>query len=242
MSYSSEVLADSPLVYLKFDETSGTSLADASGNSRAATLGGSGSTLATASLGTGIAGTSITVNGSGTITIPHDATLDAVTSFTAEFLMKSSTGGSSYRYLARKGEGGDGWCIRYHNNNFNPFAYTSGGIIFPSDTAASLADGVTHHIVLTLNGAVLTLYIDNSAATSATGTGTQATNVSDIKIATAGWDGPGYVGVVDEFAFYNTALSTTRIAAHYAAVPAAPRKFTPATRTQRQALIRAAHY
>src|SRR5687768_14439861 len=34
MSYDSEVLADSPLVYLKLDEPSGTTAADSSGNAR----------------------------------------------------------------------------------------------------------------------------------------------------------------------------------------------------------------
>lgn len=44
MSYDSEVAADSPALYWKLQETSGTSAADASGNSRAGTYNGTGGT------------------------------------------------------------------------------------------------------------------------------------------------------------------------------------------------------
>lgn len=220
--YAAAVLADSPLVYLRLDETSGTAFYDSSGNGRNAELGGTGTTLNAAGLVRD--GRAVTFNGNGTITIRHDPTLDAAANYTVEFVMQSSTGGGSYRYIAKK-YGVQGWMIRYHNTEFNPYATTSGGLVLPADTSQNMADGAIHHVALTLNGAVLTCYIDGVVASTATGTGTQTDNTADIIIAAAGGDGPGYVGGIDEFAFYGTDIGATRISAHYQAMRA---RFAPA--------------
>jgi hypothetical protein len=45
-AYATAVLADSPWGFWKCDESSGTTLADSSGNSRPMTISGSGQTLA----------------------------------------------------------------------------------------------------------------------------------------------------------------------------------------------------
>src|SRR5690348_7032901 len=111
MSYSAEVLADSPLAYWKLDETSGTSAADSSGNSRTATYGGGG--VGGTSLLTSGAGHSLALTESGTTTYATIASASWMnqTSITIEALVKITS--------SVDGANGDAIVSRYAGSGFS---------------------------------------------------------------------------------------------------------------------------
>jgi hypothetical protein len=90
MTYSSEVLADSPLCFLRLGEASGTTAADSSGNSHAGTYAAS-PTLGATGLIAGDSDTAVTFNGSSQyVSIDNSSGWADGTSFTAEIWVKAS--------------------------------------------------------------------------------------------------------------------------------------------------------
>ncbi|NND01942.1 MAG: LamG domain-containing protein, partial [Acidimicrobiia bacterium] len=100
-----------------------------------------------------------------------------------------------------------------------------GGTFF----SAAVSSGVTHHAVLVLDqlSATLTGYLDGAEAGAGaagtlhghgadTGIGAM-NNSSRFPDGSAGGDGHYFVGVIDEVAFYNSVLSPSDVADHYAA-------------------------
>ena len=80
-SYEPDVGGLSPNVYLQFRETSGTSLADSSGNSRPGTLNGTGATLAVTALAANVHADNKAINlgSSAWISVPHNSVDTALT-------------------------------------------------------------------------------------------------------------------------------------------------------------------
>lgn len=88
MSYLSEVLADSPLGYWRLDETSGTTLADSSGNSETGSYINS-PTLGQPSLLLTDPATSVNFNGTNQYATIAGAAWMNVTDYSAEILVQN---------------------------------------------------------------------------------------------------------------------------------------------------------
>ena len=94
------------------------------------------------------------------------------------------------------------------------------------NSVAVLNDGNWHHLVAVVNGSAVTLYVDGASSASGTisGTinaGTTTANPNWFSIAADNSGSPVndllLTGSLDEVAFYPTALSAARVAAHYSA-------------------------
>src|SRR4051812_8284116 len=109
MSYSSEVLADSPLAYWRLGDASGTTMVDSSGNARDGAYTGS-PTLGTTSLLLSDADTAVTLNGSTQYASVADAAWMDASSFTVEALIKPSAVSGNKAVIGRDGNSGSrGW-------------------------------------------------------------------------------------------------------------------------------------
>lgn len=229
MSYSSEVLADSPLTYLRLGEGSGTTATDASGNGRHGTYGGSPTLGQTGAL-TGDADTAVLFDGvDDRVSVALD--LSAVNTLTIECWLNWTTFANNDKLLGE------------FTTNFNS---TLGGILLdPNESgtgrfqaafqlAASFTPvhaeftrptaGAYHHVVIELDRTVdaasgaVRMWYDKVEQTAVTKGGSVAggffANSTFYLMSRAG-SSLFAAGKLDEFAIYSTLLSQTRIAAHY---------------------------
>jgi large repetitive protein len=238
VSYSAEVLADSPALYWKLDETSGTSATDSSGNSRTGTYG-TATSGGTSLLGDGSGhSVALTESGSQHVTIASAAWMD-VNSITVECLANLSSGtdgGNGDAIMSRYGGGGFNWLLwRNTTGHWAVQIRNNSGTAYNVAAAASVTLNTTYHLAFTFDGSNVVLYVNGSNVGSTAVTGTVQTGTEQLSV---GWYSssaattPG--GKVDEAAVYSTALSSSRISAHYSAAfppPDATVNAVPATAT-----------
>ena len=232
--YVSSVLQDTPLVYYRFEETSGTSLANAGslGNTHdAGTLGGvslgvtgpiisepSNSALglngsdAYARANAAIASADFGSDGSYSIEMWFKENIN----HTGDLLALTSNPGAQHGVLV-EALGGNGG-LRYLHRS--PVGNSGGWNINPSaQTYTTGVGAVWHHLVLVNNGGAMSLYLDG-VVDSVTATAVNPIDFDvDITIGRLGVSNSlrYYNGNIDELAFYDQALGADRIQAHFAA-------------------------
>ena len=224
MTYSAEVLADSPYGYWRQGEASGTTMADASGNGRTGAYGHpdgfTAPTLGATSLLVGDSDTAATYT-AGSHTAYYTTGNLTGSAASIELIYKRSGGagsGSRYALLGR----GEQVQIYLTSGGVPRARVAAGGTTYETSTSgvSAINDGNAHHVVLSWNGTTLKLYVDGAevASTAAAGSFDTADGKTRFHIATA-QDASGYAGYTngtfDEVAFYTTALSGARVTAHY---------------------------
>ncbi len=225
-SYGASVYADSPELYWRLGEASGSTAVDSSGNGENGTYSASGVTRGVPSPVTGVANTAITTNGStGQV---YDATANpAPTSFSSELWFKTATttGGkligwgnnattnsTSYDkhiYLGNDGKLRFGvWFAGVYTTLVSPQAYNN---------------NVWHQVVGTQDGTGTKLYVDGAVvASSPVTTNQQITGYWKVggDALSATWPGAPtskFVNAsIDEVAVYNRALTPVQISTHFA--------------------------
>lgn len=227
LAYSDEVLADSPLIYLKLQETSGTTATDDSGNSHAGTYAGTPALNQTTVMPSGTG--SVQLNSTAKRVAVANGSWMNTSAFTAEAWIRLTTAGTSYQNIMNRDftSANRGWNLYYTNGKLNAFVSASGN---PSDHFGStvLTAGNDYHCAMTSDGTTVRLYLNGVLdKTFTVGAGAVSTNDLMIGASIAGSFGGGTFnfslnGNVDHAAYYGTALSATRIAAHYAAASVGP--------------------
>lgn len=223
--YHSAVLADSPIVYLTLDDASGTTAVDSSGNAHHGTYVGS-PTLGASPLLPTAGGQAVTFARASSqyVTLGDVTALDGITSaWSLECWMKPSATGNSGLALISHGYDGSrvafalGFGLSDNGSNLQGGFYNGGWHVVD---AGAVTASTVYHVVVTWDGTVLTLYKNgNSAATNTPGSG--PSNAAQTTYVGRRWDTSGggiyFDGVLDEVAIYGSALSSTRVAAHYSA-------------------------
>lgn len=223
-SYMDEVLADSPVAYWRLEETSGSTVSDETGNGHQGSVQ-SGVTLDV----TGQIGSAADLDGTDTayINVPHDTAFQFGSGdFTLEcwgfirsddssgvsqgqsFITKYPVGDSVTPYYGLTYGGGEiSFACRDSSNNTN------------RDTVVSVYSFDTwYHIVGVREGDTFRLYIDGVLQVEDTDTSIDSLdNTADVNMGYWWTSGNALDGIVDEVAIYGTALSQTRIQAHYGA-------------------------
>jgi hypothetical protein len=219
-TYSAAVLADSPLAYYRLGEASGTTMTDSSGNGRSGTYAGS-PTLGATGLVTGDSDTAVTFNGTNYGEVPYASWMNTLSAFTIEAIIKpGSVTGTRTIACRHASTGGSQWVLRLEGTALVSYIYNGG---FPAATASTtFVIGTKYHVASTYDGSTITVYVNGTSAGSAAASGkASATSVLDIGAARTGFSNgiaDQFSGVIDEVAYYGTALSSTRIAAHAALV------------------------
>lgn len=229
MSYSTEVLADSPLAYWRLGDASGTTLTDSSGNGHNGTY--SSITLGTTGLLAGDSDTAATFNGSssnGLVTGASWMNTGTATSLTVEAIIKP-TGVSGTHNIADRDFQSAARVFQFRLNGNKLEFITIGGTvgIVTATSITSLSAGTAYHVAATFDGSNIRLYINGTLDRTVVASGSlNTTGLSDLSVG-ATYGGGGVLtsffgGVIDEVAYYNSVLSGTRLAAHYAAMTATP--------------------
>jgi len=217
--YQSAVLADSPIGYYTLDETSGTDAFDTSGNGY--TGAHNGPTVNQSPLIT--SGKAVSYDGTDetnlTATFPNPTGWTAVS---LECWIKPTvvpTGGGTFldddyvifvgnaTFLLITRDGYVGFNIR---NSADQYFGTAGTTI--------LTPGSTYHVVGTYDGTDIIVYLNGvqNGINDFPGVGvTLAQNVAFTGFGIYGSGGRYYNGIIDEAAIYDSALTSTRVLAHY---------------------------
>lgn len=225
--YSSAVLADSPDVYYRLDETSGTAIADSSGNGRGL--------VANAAI-SGAAASLLSGDPDGAILFDYAANAPTLAQaspqffvaqdgMTVEFWIKPTSLVTSAAAVAvivcsGNGPGTQGWAA-YFTDTTGVWHFIKQNVAdYVFNTAAPAAVGTTQHMafVVAANGLSVDLYQNGVLAQSRVTAAMVAASAGTFVIAnniTGTTHNPK--AVIDEVAVYKSALSAGRIAAHFAA-------------------------
>lgn len=224
-SYSSEVLADSPVAYYRLDETSGSTAADSSGNALDGTYVNSPTLNQTGAI-TGNAAVLFARASSQRVNLGTPAALNITGQVTVECLYKPTSfpTGSVVHTLAGHGYGGNtGYVVNIYQSAGNVYLQIGsfgGGSHGVSWAITGWSTGQWKHIAAGYTGTAWKIFVDGSeVATATVGTGALTSTANSAIGAT---DTGSFVdhadGTIDEVAVYNTWIGSTRIAAHFAAV------------------------
>lgn len=207
-------LADAATVgYWRFEEGSGSTAADSSGNGNDGMLAGNAAFVSSVAypLVDGATNTfSLTLDGVGdSVIVPDDNSLDLTTAFTVEAFVRR-TGDANFAAIAVK-----------RNAAGNSAGY---GLIFGSTdgvrAAAHVASPGTigtathplalntwHHVAAVYDGAALLLYVDGVQRASVAGSGSVQVSAQPVDIGHFGADFPGQI---DEVRISNVALTPSQ--------------------------------
>jgi hypothetical protein len=193
-----------------FDETSGTTAADASGRGNAGTL--DGPTWSTA----GKFGGALSFDGvNDWVTIPDANVLDLTTGMTMEAWVRPSAIGSLWRCVMLKEQPADLIYALYAGDSRGHAAtdvFTSADIGL-SGTATTALNTWTH-LAATYDGSTLRLYVNGVQAASRAVTGSIRASTGVLRIGgDSSWSDEWFSGLIDEVRLYNRALSATEIQA-----------------------------
>ena len=221
--FSSEVLADSPTHFWKLWDASGTSAVDSSGNTRPGTYQGSPTLHATSPLDVDASAFGVTLNGTSQyVSRASEASLHPSAPWTAEIVFKVNGGAGTFRVICTNRDEGtnNGWLLYLNDTNHLDLRHGGGGTQIQS--AATYAVGTALHVVFGHDGTKFFMYVNKVKEASNPTAAYVAPTTTDINIGRRldnSFFGPF---TVQHFAHYNTALSGTRIAAHYDALSASP--------------------
>ncbi len=223
-AYANAVTLDNPSLWYRLGEPSGTTAVDAGSARR------NGSYVGSPVLGRPGAlncspDTAVMFNGSTTeVTTSTAAAVPAPSTFSVEAWFATTVGGGK---LIGFGNSRSGTSSQYDRQ---VYLTNSGQVVFGlyvsgyriAASPGTYLDGKYHHVVATLSGAGMVLYVDGVKVAANATTTTAESNTGWWRVGydnLSGWPGAPtrshFTGLLDEVAVYPTALSATRVAAHY---------------------------
>jgi hypothetical protein len=214
VSYSSEVLADSPVAYYRMDESSGQPQdSSGTGNNTTAT-GGTPTYSQVGALASDPTSTAILFSPTPSeeyFTAPDHATLDLADVFTIEAWLKlTSSDAGNHCYLTK------GTNAYYMAINAQRLQLSKAFAVDMVASTITITDTTTwHHCVGTKNGSTMALYVDGVDVTGTPTNATCADNTETLSIGALPGFSLNFDGALDEIAVYPTALSAARVLAHY---------------------------
>lgn len=217
--YATEVMADAPLGYWRMDQPSNVLvLPDSSGfghDGAYADFGGStrvsgllaGDTNGAQSLG-------------GKPWVPYAAWMNTPAGFTAEVLIKATAITGTQNPIDRDPDTGNRyWQLQLQSSGALQFIFwTNTAGPFFLNSVARLVANTTYHLAISYDGANARLYVNGTQDISVAQSGVPKSNgVGRLQIGFNSTGAGPFTGIVDEVAYYGSALSAARIAAHRAA-------------------------
>lgn len=202
-SYAAVVLADSPVGFYRLEEGSGVVAFDSSTSNNDAAYVGAPTYGIIGAVDNGVDA----VSGS-CIDAPTD--FGSMSAATVEFWWKYTS--QLYIFRDATALGGHGWYM-------SATVVKIGSLSRTLQNWPNIADGSWHHIALTTDGTTTTAYADGVSRDTWNGSWlTVTTAASPLRFGANGLNaGQWWPGAFDEIAIYDFELSSTRVAAHYAA-------------------------
>lgn len=221
MSYQSTILADTPEAFLRLNEPSGSSFADAAGHSHTGSKVGT-PTLGAAGIPGDSGGAAVTFDGSGS----QEIDIATLTSFptTGDHSLEiwfteaaAANNGGLAGYGNFGGADGDAIIVRTGATNTIVVDWLSGDLLIGTAGGNFDGDSIWHHLVVTYDGGTTTrtIYFDGASIGSDTPTATPNFTLTAFSIGTV--SGNNFEGSLSDVAVYTAALSSGQVSAHYTA-------------------------
>jgi len=188
-----------------FDEGSGTTVNDLSGNNN------NGTALNTTWTSVAKFGNALAFNGTTSlVTISDSATLHLTTGMTLEAWVDPANGPGGWRDVIYKGN--DNYYLEGSSDSGPPAGGgTFGGSNSNVKGASLLTPGSWSHLAITYDGSILRLYVNGSQVASQARTGSIATSTNPLQIGGDSIFGQYFIGTIDEVRVYNVPLSQSQI-------------------------------
>lgn len=223
MSYDAEVLADSPRAYWKLSESSGSSFADSSGNSLTLTKGSTGTiNYNQTPIAPGLNSCIEMAGADAWLSRAHDALLNLGNVYTLEaWVTPTVLTGLNWANIVDKSAGA--YCFGYYNGGAGPSGQVisvRSNIAVLQTSSSNLTVSQPYHLVVTKNGSTRAMYVNGVSVGTGGTNSTCANNSSTFYLGRSGntTSATNHMrGFISNVAIYPTALSSTRIAAHYTA-------------------------
>jgi hypothetical protein len=207
-----------------FEEATGTTIADATGNGHTGTASG------TAWSSTGRFGNALAFNGvNSRVNIPDDSALQLTTGMTIEAWVNPATLTGWRSVVMKESATGLAYALYAHDGT-RPAGYLNTGLAtdFGVNGTTALQVNTWTHLATTYDGAAMKLYINGVLVGTRPTTGTILTTTSPLRIGGDVPWGEYFSGLIDEVRIYNRALTPTEIQTDMAA-PVSQVDFTPPT-------------
>jgi hypothetical protein len=194
-----------------FNQGSGTSAADASGNSHTGTISGA------SWITTGRFGNALSFDGvNDWVTVADANALDLTTGMTIEAWVYPTAGGATWRnVLIKERPGGEVYNLYGRTDTGVPAAYVirAAAPNTPLDAVgtAALPLNTWSHLAATYDGSTLRLFVNGIQVGSRAMAGTLLTSTGVLRIGGNGVWGEFFAGRIDEVRLYNRALTQTEI-------------------------------
>jgi hypothetical protein len=215
MTYEDEVLADSPTLFYKMDESSGSVLNDSSGGSRDMTVVSGLVMDAPALIPSSLY--ALGFNGVGYGTRASETADESATSYSAEVWFKTTVADATLfcRYHNTLGANRV-WRLSIHSTGVVRARVTNAASTnFSLDDTVNVVDGEVHHAVIVVSGLTLALYVDGRLVGTNPWTGVHNTVVQPFSLGAEGNAAIAPTGVfVDMVSFYRHALTAERVTVH----------------------------
>ncbi len=214
---ASTILVKQTLVRFKFDENTGTTAADSSGNGNLATINPAGTTWTT-----GKFGSALLFDGSANAyaTVPNSPSLNPSTQMSVIAWINATSWANGNHRILQKGQNDNQYRLLDEGNL--KFEISGVGVV----TAALPSTGVWHLVVGTYDGSTVGLYVDGSLVASGPGAGTVPVTADQLVIGSknpTSTAGDHFNGKIDDVRLFNYALSAAEVATLNAGIaPAAP--------------------
>jgi outer membrane protein assembly factor BamB len=189
-----------------FDEGSGTTVTDASGN-------GNNGTMTSATWSTsGKYGKALQFNGtSARVTIPDGASLHLTGGMTLEAWVNPSTVNANWRDVVYKGNDNYYLSATSTNSSRPDAGLIAGGSYADAFGTSALATKTWSFLTETYDGSTVRLYVNGTQVASTAHTGAIATSSNPLQIGGDSIYGQYFAGLIDNVRVYNTALSAVQI-------------------------------
>ncbi len=189
-----------------FDEASGTTVIDSSGNNNTGTI--SGATRTTS----GKYGRALTFNGTNNyVSVPDSASLHLTTGMTLEAWV-NMTGGQSWRSVVFKERSGGMTYALYATNGSNrPTGQIYAGAEQSATGTAAVPTSTWTHLATTYDGATQKLFVNGAQVASRAQTGSIIASTGALKIGGNAIWSEWFKGTIDDVRVYSRALSATEI-------------------------------
>jgi transcriptional regulator CtsR len=214
-AYSAEANATTPastdvlngiVGFWRFDDNSGTTTADASGNNNVGTLSNGPGWVSPGRVGT--AALRFNDANQQSVSVASSATLNPTAGITlASWIYATNWNGN--RRILQKGDSDNQYRLLAENGEFK-FHLNGVGTL----TTTLPASGAWVHIAATWNGANMVLYFNGVQQATVAAGGTLATTADTLRIATKNGSGAGgdyFLGLLDEVRIYNRGLSSSEV-------------------------------
>jgi hypothetical protein len=215
-AYQDEVLADNPVAYYRFEETSGTTAFDTANSNDGSYVNG---VLLDQPSAPGL-GKAATFDGIDEyVSTPRTVSTDSTQELRVKTTAASLTGSQAYEgnglLWSDVGGAANDFAMAMLNNGLSFF---TGNPDVTVTSATAINDGVWHHLVATrTQGGSVEIFIDGVSQGTATTNNNPLDGNPSIMIGGNVLDGRYFAGLIDEVAYYPRVLSVARIQAHFQA-------------------------